>query len=56
MLIMTIQLQITWAFDREFDRDIVINKNQTLLVLSLTSETCVFSMETGTFVSSYAKS
>ena len=55
--LLTMTLDMHYFFNRErYTTDIVINKNQTLLALSLKVKTVVFSMETGTLVSSsYAK-
>ena len=55
--LLTMTLEMHYFFDCEcYNRtDIVINKNQTLLAINFEDETDVFSMETGTLMSSYAE-
>ena len=54
--LLTMTLDMHYFFDREcHSKNIVINKNQTLLALTFKDKTDVFSMETGTLVSSYAE-
>jgi len=53
--LLTMTLDMHYFFDSTC-YNIVMNKNQTLLALSFYDKIDVFSMETGTLVSSYAKS
>ena len=52
--LLTMTLDMHYFLDnRQLLFDIVINKNETLFALNLEGQTDVFSMETGTLISSY---
>ena len=55
--LLTMTLDMHYFFDGNCDLgiDMMINKNQTLLAISLRGKIDVFSMETGTLVSSYVR-